>query len=124
MLTFEPMLFSRQLCDTLPSNPGNIRLRPEWVLTRVAREEALARSLEVREDQLSYQMKPLQNLEIGTIVQVKNQWGPHATKWDLSCTIDECQNFDSYLVKMDGSDRITKCNRKFIKLILPYSKLI
>ena len=52
------ILFARQLRHVLPSKPENLRLRPEWILTRNAREQALARRHEVRENQLSKHTEP------------------------------------------------------------------
>ena len=37
------ILFSRQLRDSIPTNPENLKMRSEWVLTQQAREHALAR---------------------------------------------------------------------------------
>ena len=63
-------------------------------------------------------------LEVGSTVQVQNQTGPHARKWDLSGVVLESLGHDSYLVKMDGSGRITKRNRKFLRAIRPYKDIL
>lgn len=64
--------------------------------------------------------KALKPLSVGQTVQVQNQRDPHANKWDLSGVITEVLPFDSYLIKMDGSGKVTKRNRQFIKAIIPF----
>ena len=63
---------------------------------------ALAERHQVRDGQLEAGTKDLGVLELGQVVQVQNQTGNHAKKWDLSGTVVEVQGYDSYLVKMDG----------------------
>ena len=72
-----------------------------------------------REKELAVSTKVLEPLVVGNNVQVQNQTGPHARKLDLSGVIIEGVGHDSYLVRMDGSGRITKCNRKFLRVIRP-----
>ena len=99
-------------------------LRNEWILTKSAREKALAKRYQVRGDQLVQGTKELGTLELGQVVQVQNQTGRHAKKWDLSGTVVEVQGYDSYLVKMDGTGRVSKRNRSFLKPIKTYSELL
>ena len=115
-------MFSRKLNDALPSNPKDIQLRPEWILTAQAREKALSCRHLARHDDLSNSSKPLKPLAIHQIVQVQNQCGSHANKWDLCGTIVQVLGHDAYIVKMDGSGRTTKRNRRFLKPILPFNE--
>ena len=114
------VLYGRQLKDTLPCNPEKLKIRPEWILTAEMREKALAKRHLSRHTDLLSKSRPLKPLELGCTVQVQNQRGPHANKWDLSGTVVESQPFDSYLVKMDGTGRITKRNRRFLRPIVPF----
>ena len=117
------ILYARQLRDTLPCTPDKLKLRPEWVLTSELRKKALAhRHLSIHTELLN-KSRPLKPLELGATVQVQNQRGPNANKWHLSGTIVEVQEFDSYLVKMDGTGRVTKRNRRYLKPILPFHKI-
>ena len=118
------VLFARQLRDTVPCSKENLVLRKDWVLTRDAREEALAVGHQVRGEAWSEKTRPQRPLEMGTVVQVQNQKGPNANKWDLSGVIVEIQPFESYLVKMDGSGRVTKRNRRFLKPIKTFRDLL
>ena len=114
------ILYARQMKDALPCNPANLQLRPEWVLKSRMREKALACRYLSRHTDLSKNSKELKPLAQGDVVQVQNQRGNHANKWDLSGTVIEVQPFDAYLIKMDGTGRITKRNRRFLKSIVPF----
>ena len=58
--------------------------------------------------------------KVNDVVQVQNQRGPHANKWELSGKVVETQDFDANLLKMDGSGRITRRNRRFLCKIVPF----
>ena len=60
----------------------------------------------------------------GQCVQVQNQTGPNANKWDLSGKVVEVLDYQSYLVKMDGTGRVSKRNRRFLKPIRTYRELL
>ena len=117
------VLFARQLRDTIPCKPENLRLRPEWVLTREAREKALAKRHEVRGAQLDEHSRLLGPLDLGTCVQIQNQAGPHKNKWDVSGTVVEYVGHDAYMVKVDGSGRVSKRNRRFLRPIVPFNSI-
>ena len=70
------VLYARQLRDAVPCNPGDLKLRKEWILTQQARESALAKRHQVRGDDLNRQAHPLRPLQLSTVVQVQNQTGP------------------------------------------------
>ena len=55
-------------------------------------------------------------------VFVQNQVGNKPRRWDKTGTIVECKDFDQYLVKMDGSGRLTLRNRKFLRKRTPLQK--
>lgn len=118
------VLYARQLSESIPCDPGRLRLRKEWVLTREAREHALAKRHKVRGAQLAEHARGLAPLTVGTTVQVQNQAEPHKSKWDLSGTVVEVLDFAAYNVKMDGSGPIMKMNRKFLRPIHSYKDIV
>ena len=61
---------------------------------------------------------------MGTVFQIQNQAGQHKNKWDVSGTVVEALGFDSYNVRMDGSGRVTKRNRRFLRPIVPYNRVL
>ena len=60
-------------------------------------------------------------LSIGDHVVLQNQRGPKAKQWSLSGTVVEVEPYETYKVKMDGSGRVTRRRRHFIKKIVPFS---
>ena len=45
--------------------------------------------------------------------------GPYPTKWDRTGVVIEVRQFDQYLIKVDGSNRSTLRNRKFLRQFQP-----
>ena len=60
---------------------------------------------------------PLRNLRCGDRVFLPNQTGNHPCKWDKIGTVTKTLEFDQYAIKVGGSVRITKRNRRFLRLI-------
>ena len=58
-------------------------------------------------------------LAVGHHVRIQNQTGPHPNKWDKTGIIIEVRQFDQYVLRIDGSGRITLCNRKFLRRYVP-----
>ena len=54
-----------------------------------------------------------------TMSEFKNQTGPHPTKWDKTGIVIEVRQFDQYVVRVDGSGRVTLRNRKFLRHYVP-----
>ena len=65
--------------------------------------------------------KELPKLAVGDSVLVQNQVGNHPSKWDITGVVVEVRDHDQYVVKVDGSGRMTLRNRKFLKKITPYT---
>ena len=58
--------------------------------------------------------KKLTLLKVGDVVQVQNQRGPHAPKWEKSGVVVKVLSFDQLKVKMDGSGYTSLRNRQFL----------
>ena len=61
-------------------------------------------------------------LTLGDNVRVQNQTGEKPTRWDNTGVVVEVKEFDQYVVKMDGTGRLSLRNRKFLRKIIPYGK--
>ena len=85
-----------------------------WKQAWSAKEDAI-RTRFVRSVESSVGGRELPTLVPGERVFIQNQTGPHLTKWDRSGIVMECRDFNQYLVKVDGTGRITLRNRKFLK---------
>ena len=70
-------------------------------------------------ERLSEHTQRLPPLKVGDHVRVQNQMGNFPLKWDKTGIIVEVRQFDQYLVKIDGSNRVTLRNRKFLRKFLP-----
>ena len=86
------------------------------------REQALARRHAKKEKDLTEHTKLLAPLIVGQVVLVQNQTGNNPLRWNKSGQVVEVLPFDQYRIKMDGTGRSSLRNRKFLRLITPFSK--
>ena len=91
--------------------------RQAWSLKERAMKCRMIRNCE----RLDEHTRSLTPLHIGDQVLIQNQGGPHPTKWDKSGMIVDVKSYDQYLVKVDGSGRLTTRNRRFLRTFLPAS---
>ena len=102
----------------------NPEIRPMWRDTWKAKEEALRTRFTRTMERLNSHARTLPPLRIGEQVFVQNQAGNHPTKWDKSGVVVEATGNDQYLVKIDGSGRVTLRNRRFLRSYTPASPTI
>ena len=96
------------------------RWRDAWKL----KEEALRTRFTRTTEKLNENARLIPPLQIGDRCLVQNQYGQHPKKWDKSGKIVEIHPFNQYTVLIDGSRRLTKRNRKFLrKYTLPSTSL-
>ena len=114
------VMFGRPLRDAFSfinrlekfSNPN---IRPTWREAWEEKEAALRQRFHRTSEALSRHSRPLPPLTVGDRCYVQNQTGNFPKRWDRSGTVVECLGHDSYSVKIDGSGRITKRNRQFLR---------
>ena len=94
---------------------SNRFIRRTWREAWRAKEDALRVRAKRTNDALSARTRPLRPLRCGDRVFIQNQDGRHPRKWDN--TVVEALDFDQYNVKVGGSGRITRRNRRFLRLI-------
>lgn len=112
-------VFGRPIRDFIPIPPGSYKPHETWRQTLEAREEAL-RNRHMRDaERWSEHTKRLPPLTIGDTVRIQNQRGPHPLKWDKTGVVVEVRQFDQYVVRVDGSGRVTVRNRKFLRRYQP-----
>lgn len=70
-------------------------------------------------ERLEQHTKRLPPLRVGDRVRLQNQIGPHSKKWDKTGFIVEVKQHDQYVVRVDGSRRVTLRNRKFLRHYIP-----
>ena len=99
----------------------NPSVRPTWRQAWSLKERAMRCRMIGNCERLDEHTRPLTPLRIGDQVLIQNQRGPHPTKWDKSGMIVDAKPYDQYLVKVDGSGRLTTRNRRFLRTFLPAS---
>ncbi|GAB1597479.1 hypothetical protein Ahia01_000965400, partial [Argonauta hians] len=112
-------IFGHPIRDFIPIHPGKYHPHPTWQDTLSCREDALRHRHLKCAERLLQGTRTLIPLTIGDRVRVQNQVGPHPLKWDKTGTIIEVKQFDQYMVRIDGSRRVTLRNRKFLRKFLP-----
>ena len=71
-------------------------------------------------ERLSEHTRVVPPLAIGNCVRLHNMDGPHPTKWDRTGIVVEVRQFDQYVVRVDGSERVTLRNIKYLRLYTPH----
>ena len=119
------VIFGRVLKDHLSLQPNALTIRPEWRLEADLREKALSRRHLLKHEQLSHGSKQLPPLQPGDVVMLQDQASPKQPgKWTRTGRVTEAEGFDSYIIKMDGSHRVTKRNRRFLRKVVPFMDVI
>ena len=99
----------RQLRDFIPSRPVLYKPDIRWIKAAEKREEFAAQrnaKLKVRYNATAHNLSPL---GIGDSVAVQNK----QKRWDRFGQVVQVLHDRQYLIKMDGSRRVTKRNHKF-----------
>ena len=112
-------VFGRSIRDFIPVHPGRYLPHPVWRETLAARELALRNRHQKSCELLTEHTRCLPPLHVGDCVRVQNQSGPHPTKWDRTGVVVEVKQFDQYVIRIDGSGRVTLRNRKFLRKYTP-----
>ena len=94
-------------------------IRPTWKEAWNHKEEALKTRYTRTMESLNKSARDLPQLEEGDRVFVQNQRGTHPTKWDASGIVMEIGFHDKYVIKVDGSGRLTTRNRRFLRKYTP-----
>ena len=112
-------VFGRPIKDFIPMLPGRYEPHPTWRDTLAARENALRNRHMKLAKRWTKHTKQLPPLKVGHYVWVQNQIGNHPTKWDNTGVVVEVRQYDQYIIRMDGSGRVTVRNRKFLRQYIP-----
>ena len=118
------IIFGHPLRDTFSfmlnlSKFKNPKIRPMWREAWAAKEDALRTRMARTSEKLNMHVRALRSLKIGERVFVQNQTGANPNKWDKSGTVMEVMQNDQYLIKIDGSGRLTRRNRRFLRCFTP-----
>ena len=94
---------------------ANPSIRPMWREAWSAKESAMCTRFTRTTEALTPHTRALPPLLVGARVYVQNQTGPNPNKWDRSGIVVEVGDHDQYLIKIDGSGRLSLRNRRFLR---------
>ena len=115
------IVFGRQLRDHIPAPIGDFHPRKEWQELHRKREEAFChRHVKLMEDKSRHTSK-LKQLSPQDKVYIQDQKGRTPRRWNRTGVVLELLPHNSVLVKVDGSGKITKRNRQFLRYYEPFS---
>lgn len=103
------------------SNPA---IRSTWREAWASKESALRARFTKTSEVLNEHARRLTNLSVGDRGFIQNQTGNTPKKWDRTGVVVEALPHDQYVIKVDGSGRLTTRNRRFIRTFEPASTAI
>ena len=116
------IVFGRQIRDPIPVVMGRYCPHPTWSETLDHREKALAKRHSREREKWEQHTKTLPALRVGDRVYVQNQVGNHPRRWERTGTVVEVRQFHQYVIKVDGSGRLTLRNRQYLRKFIPFKK--
>ena len=94
--------------------------RQAWALKELALRKRFTRWSEGHDEHI----KTLKPLKVGQRCFVQNQHGHYPKKWDRSGLVVEALPHNQYTIKIDGSGRLSKRNRRFLRFFKPASSVV
>jgi len=119
------IVLGRKLSDTLPTLPkekmfvNNESISPLWRKIWRQREESMQDLFARNMEKIQTPHRSLKPIDVGQYVVIQNQNGPHPLRWDRTGQVVEYKDYDQYLVKVHGSNRLTLRNRRFLRAYDP-----
>ena len=100
---------------------SNKHIRPMWREAWQQKEEALRQRFHHAAEERNTHSRALPDLRVGDRCYIQNQNGNNPKRWDRSGTVVESRGHDSYTLKVDGTGRLTRRNRRFLRCFQPVS---
>ena len=117
------IVFGRPIRDPIPIPMGRYCPHPTWAETLTYRERALAKRHNREHEKWGEHTRALTPLKVGDHVYIQNLVGNHPRRWERTGNIVEVRQFDQYVVRVDGSGRLTIRNRKHLRKFTPFNSL-
>ena len=114
------IVFGRPIRDAIPIPLGRYCPHPTWRETLAYREQALAKRHSREHEKWDQHTRSLPPLKIGNHVYLQNLTGNHPKRWDRTGIVVEVRQFHQYVVKVDGSGRLTIRNRQHLRKFTPF----
>ena len=119
------LVMGRKLRDNLPMIPKDLMVMNNPAVRQVWRDLWYEREAVLRDrcckdlESVPSGKAGLKPLEVGQKVLIQNQYGKNPLRWEKSGTVVEVFPYDQYIVKVDGSGRVTRRNRRFLRSYTP-----
>ena len=116
------VLYGHPLRDSMPQLSAasifeNGEIYNRWHEAWSAKEDAMRSRLVHTCEELEPRSKVLTPLRVGDLVFIQNQNPAYGAprKWDRQGIVVTCKDYDQYVVKVIGSQRLTLRNRRFLR---------
>ena len=108
------LALGRPIRDTLPLPRERYCIDPDWTHHLKAREETMANRNTISKHGYDQKAKSLKEMNVGDNVLCQNV---RSKKWDKSGVIVEVKQHRQYLIRIDGSGRVSLRNRRHLQRI-------
>ena len=116
-------IFGRPIRDSIPIPMGRYCPHSTWQETLAYREQALAKRHTREQEKWNQHTRPLPSLKVGDNVYIQNLTGNHPKRWERTGRVVEVRQFHQYVVKVDGSGRLTLRNRQHLRKFTPFNTM-
>ena len=116
------VIFGRPIRDPIPIPLGRYCPHPTWQDTLQNRERALARRHSREHEKWDEHTKQLPPLKVGDTVYIQNLVGNHPRRWERTGVVVEVRQYHQYVVRVDGSGRVTLRNRQHLPKYTPFHR--
>ena len=114
------IVFGRPIRDPIPIPMGRYCPHSTWRELLTHREQALAKRHSREHEKWVEHTRALPPLKIGDHVYIQNLAGNHPKRWERTGTVVEVRQFHQYVIKVDGSGRLTLRNRQYLRKFTPF----
>ena len=114
------ILFGRPIRDAIPIPLGRYCPHNTWKEILAHRERALAKRHSREHEKWTEHTQLLQPLRVGDHVYIQNLVGNNPKRWERTGVIVEVRQFHQYVVRVDGSGRVTLRNRQHLRKFVPF----
>ena len=116
------IIFGRPIRDPIPIPMGRYCPHATWRETLAYREQALAKRHSREHEKWDQHTRSLPQLHVGDHVYIQNLTGNHPKRWERTGVVVEVRQYHQYVVKIDGSGRLTLRNRQHLRKFTPFNK--
>ena len=119
------VIFGRELKGYLPALNWKFQPRQEWRLEADLCEQVHMKQHVRMKEHLAAHAWPLPLLQHGDTISIQDLSDPcKPGRWSMMGTVVEALPLDSYMVRVDGSRRLTQCQRHHLRQLTTYTSVL